>query len=254
MRPYIGIADFTSFGQVREMLSVFNCHLSKGSSRQLHVGVMMSYKTFCGIPSKWRDVFPPKGQIPEIFNSNQVYNCLHYVDYDDKTDFRILSQAILYGGTNIHAIQLDMVWPDPGMIASGVHASRKHVEVILQIGKNALEQADNDPQVVVEKLRDYEDVIHRVLLDKSMGRGIGLDAQSLLPFARAIRKNFPQMGIGAAGGLGPDTMHLIEPFIEEFPDISIDAQSKLRLSGNALDPISWGMARRYLAKALEVLP
>ena len=145
-----------------------------------------------------------------------------------------------------------MVWPDPGMIASGVHTSRRHVEVILQIGKNAIEQAGNDPQAVVEKLADYDGVIHRVLLDKSMGKGLGMDAQSLLPFARAIRQNFPKLGIGAAGGLGPKTMDLVKPLLREFPDLSIDAQGKLRPSGNAMDPIDWDMAETYLARALEM--
>lgn len=253
MHPYIGITDFVNFEQVQRMLTVFNSHLPAGSNRKLHVGVMMSYKTFCGIPSKWLDVFPRKEALPGIFSSGQVYNCLHYADYDYKTDFKILSQAIFYSDAYIHALQLDMVWPDPGMIASGVHASRKNIEVVLQIGKNAIEEAGNDPQVVVDWLSDYEGVIHRVLLDKSMGRGLGMDANGLLPFARAIRKRFPKLGIGAAGGLGPKTMHLVEPLAKEFPDLSVDAQGQLRPSGNALDPIDWDMAGEYLAKALELL-
>ena len=252
MHPYIGITDFANFEQVQEMLQVFNFHLPKGSLRKLHVGVMMSYKTFYGIPSKWLNVFVPKEAISGIFNSDQTYNCLHYADYDDKTDFRVLSQAIFYSNGHINALQLDMVWPDPGMIASGVHTSRRHIEVILQIGKNAIEQAGNDPKVLVEKLSDYEDVIHRVLLDKSMGKGLGMDALGLLPFARAIRERFPKLGIGAAGGLGPKTTHLVEPLVKEFPDLSIDAQGQLRPSASALDPIDWEMTGEYLARALEL--
>jgi len=252
MHPYIGITDFANFEQVQDMLSIFDAHLPKESNRKLHVGVMMSYKTFCGVPSKWQDVFPPKEALPGIFASDQTYNCLHYADYDDKTDFRILSQAIFYADAHLHALQLDMVWPDPGMIASGVHTSRKPIEVILQIGKSAIEQARNDLKIVVKKLGDYDGVIHRVLLDKSMGKGLGMDACGLIPFARAIRQNFPKLGIGAAGGLGPDTMHLVETLAKEFPDLSIDAQGKLRPSGNAMDPIDWEMAGAYLAKALEL--
>ncbi len=253
MNPYIGITDFTSFEQVQEMLMVFNNHLPKTSNRKLHVGVMMSYKTFRGIQSKWQNVWPPKETISEIFSSDQTYNCLHYADYDGRTDFRILSQAIFYGGTHLHALQLDMIWPDPGQVASGVHTSRRQVEVILQIGKNALHEAGNNPQTVVEKLSDYEGVIHRVLLDKSMGKGLGMDAGSLIPFALAIREAFPSLGIGTAGGLGPTTIHLVEPLVNEFPDLSIDAQGKLRPSGNAQDPINWKMAETYLINALELL-
>lgn len=80
-----------------------------------------------------------------------------------------------------------------------------------------------------------------------------MDAKGLLPFARAVKRRFPQFGLVAAGGLGPDTMHLVEPLIKEFPDLSIDAQGKLRPSGSALDPIDWYMAGQYLIKALEML-
>ena len=250
MNPYMGITDFTNFEQVQEMSTVFSAHRPQESNRVLHVGVMMSHKTLHGIPSKWQNAFPPKEKIASIFSSDEVYNCLHYADYDNNPDlWKSLATAISYGGIGIHALQLDMIWPNPSEVANGVHTSRKQIEVILQIGKNALEEVGNDPQRVVERLGDYEGVIHRVLLDKSMGKGLGMDADGLIPFARAIRESFPTLGIGAAGGLGPETIQLVEPLVAVFPDLSIDAQGRLRPSGNALDPIDWSMARDYLAKA-----
>ncbi|MFA6459313.1 MAG: hypothetical protein WCV79_02880 [Candidatus Paceibacterota bacterium] len=252
-KPYIGITDFTSFEQVTKMLEVFRRYRSSESQRLLHVGVMISFKTLNGIETKWSKAFPPKETIADIFGSDDVYNCLHYADYDHDTDFfKDLARAIGYGGISIHAVQLDMVWPDPGQVASGVHTSRKQVEVILQVGKNAIEAANNDPGEVVRRLEDYEGVIHRVLLDRSMGRGLGMDAAGLIPFARAIKEKFPDLGLGAAGGLGPNSIDLVKPLAEEFPDMSIDAQGKLRPTGSALDPIDWSMAEEYLVKALEL--
>src|SRR3989344_1454841 len=173
MAPYIGVVDFSDFEQVQSMLRVFNSHLPQGSNRKLHVGLMMSYKTLNGLATKWLNVFPPKEGIANIFGSDETYNCLHYADYDNDPElWKSLARAISYGGTGIHALQLDMIWPDPGQIANGVHASRKQIEVILQIGKNALEEVGNDPQKVVERLGGYKGVIHRVLLDKSMGKGL----------------------------------------------------------------------------------
>lgn len=253
MNPYIGITDFTDFGQVQQMLKVFAAHLPRGSERKLHVGVMMSYKTLHGVPSKWQNVFPPKERIASIFSSDETYNCLHYVDYDNNPDlWESLAEAISYGGIGIHALQLDMIWPDPGQVVNSVHTSRKQIEVILQIGKNAFEEVNNDPRAVVEKLGDYEGVIHRVLLDKSMGKGLDMDVDGLIPFAQAIRKSFPALGIGAAGGLGPKTIQLVEPLVTVLFDLSIDAQGRLRPSGNALDPIDWNMAGDYLVKALQL--
>src|SRR3989344_4760884 len=211
------------------MLAVFKTHLRQGSQRLLHVGVMMSYKTLHGIETKWSKAFPAKEAIVDIFTSDDVYNCLHYADYDHKSDLgNTLARAISHGGIGINAMQLDMIWPDPGQVAHGVHTSRRHIEVILQVGKNAIEEANDDPRVVVQRLEDYEGVIHRVLLDKSMGRGLGMDATALLPFARALKERFPDLGLTVAGGLGPNTMYLVEPLVSEFPDLSIDAQGKLR--------------------------
>ncbi len=251
--PYIGITDFLSFEQVARMLTVFNAHNPQGSMRRLHVGVMMSYKTLHGIETKWSKAFPPKEAIASIFGSEETYNCLHYADYDHMPNLgETLYRAIGYGGIGINAIQLDMPWPDPRQIVHGVHMSRRNIEVILQVGKVAIEEADNDPQMVVQRLEDYEGVIHRVLLDKSMGRGVGMDAVALLPFAHAVRARFPNLGLVAAGGLGPQSINLVEPLIAEFPDLSIDAQGKLRSSGNALDPIDWNIAAEYLVKALAL--
>lgn len=76
-----------------------------------------------------------------------------------------------------------------------------------------------------------------------------MDAESLIPFVMMIRKKFPTLGIGAAGGLGPETLQLVKPLVKVLPEISIDAQGRLRPSGNALDPIDWNMAKRYIIEA-----
>jgi len=243
--PLIGITNFTSFEQVEEMSQVVKTHRLKGSQRQLHVGAMMSYKTLNGIPNRWQKVFPLKEKIAEIFSSDEVYNCLHYADYDDNFGlWQNLSRAISYGGLGIHAVQLDMIWPSPDGIKNGLHVSRKQLEVILQVGRKAFKQVRDDPQELVERLQDYDGIIHRVLLDKSGGEGIDMNAAELLPFMRAIKRRFSELGLVVAGGLGPETIHLVEPVLEEFPDVSIDAQGKLT---------NWDIGRNYLIKALELL-
>ena len=256
MEPYIGITDFTTYEQVVEMLEVLRRHKSSGSKRMLHVGVMMSFKTLNSIETVWSKIFPPKETIADIFRqpNDDVYYCLHYADYNYKTKYTDLARGLECAGPFIHAIQLDMPWPDPAMIANGVHTSRRQIEVILQVGQNAIEEADNDPDEVVSRLEDYEGVIHRVLLDQSMGRGVSMNAANLIPFAQAIKNRFPDLGLVVAGGLGPNSLHLVEPLVQQFPDISIDAQSKLRPSGSTYDPIDWDlMARAYLIKALRLL-
>lgn len=253
MFPYIGITDFRNAQQVKFMLEAFNSRKSIRSNRILHVGVMMSRKTLLGLPSKWTNAFPTNSEIAEILSVPEVYNVLHYADYEIDPDLhRNLRQALMYGGDNMDAIQLDMIWPDSTTIAHVVASSHANIEVILQIGKNAIEAEGNDPKSVVNRLARYDGAIDRVLLDKSMGNGLGMDAHALLPYARAIRDRFPNLGIAAAGGLGPNTIHLVEPLVREFPDLSIDAQGKLRPSGSALDPVDWDMAKEYIHKALQL--
>jgi len=251
--PYIGITDFMTFDQVQLMLKVFEKNLEEEQRRRLHVGVMMSYKTLNGLETKWSVAFPPKETIADIFSSKETMNCLHYADYDEIDVTESIAQAISFGGVDINALQLDMVWPNPKHIYDAIKNSHKELEIILQIGKNAIEQADNNPHEIVERLRDYEGLINHVLLDKSMGKGLGMDALGLIPFVSAIKKEFPDLGIAVAGGLGPNSIDLVMPLVKEFPDVSIDAQGKLRPSGNALDPIDWGMAEMYIVKALQLL-
>lgn len=255
-KPYIGITDFTSFKQVKQMLTVFNAHKQPDSRHILHVGVMRSYKTLHNIPNRYQGVFPPKETIIDIFRgtlTSQVYYCLHYADYNYDTSSQDIARILRYdAGPFVHALQLDMPWPVPEMIARGVRASGKQVEVILQVGRNSFEEVENDPAKMIARLKLYKNIIHRVLLDKSMGEGRSMNADEFIVFIQAIKKHLPHLHITVAGGLGPNSMELVEPLAKKFPDISIDAQGKLRPSGSIFDPIDWDMATQYLIESCKL--
>lgn len=250
--PYIGITDFMTREQVEHMLAVLRANLRPGQQRRLHVGVMMSHKTLHGEETKWTAAFPRNEAIAGIFGSSEAMNCLHFVG-ENQVLYEDLVLAIGYGGAGMNALQLDMAWPDPDQIQRAVLASDKQLEVVLQVGGNAIRQAGDSPVGVVERLRRYEEVIQWVLLDKSMGAGIPMDAVGLIPYVEAIKETFPDLGVAVAGGLGPKTMHLVAPLAKLFPGISIDAQGRLRPSNNALYPVDWDMAAEYLTKALRLL-
>lgn len=251
-KPYIGITDFMNPDQVRQMLEVFAKAGAEKLGRRLMVGVMMSYKTLNGLATKWTAAFPPKESIRDIFGIHPLaFNTLHYADYDTIDVAKSIEFATTFGGPNMHAIQLDMIWPDP-TIVKNYRDNHPWTQVIVQGNAKAMAAVDNNPDAFAARLKTYGDAVDYVLLDKSMGKGLGMDTAGLLPFARAIVERIPGMGLAAAGGLGPDTLHLLDPLIAEFPNLSIDAQGKLRPSGNALDPIDWDMASRYLTKALRL--
>lgn len=253
--PYIGITDFMSRLQTQAMLDRFS-QASKNQlvPHRLMVGVMMSYKTLHGKETKWSEAFPPNGEVANIFIRHPLaFNTLHYADYDKVDFFNSLVHAISsWGGDNIDAVQLDMIWPEPADVANVIHATRKQIKVILQVGKNAMEQANNDPLEVLTRLRDYEGAIDGVLFDKSMGQGKIMDVTELLRHVEMAYEQLPWLRVAVAGGLGPTTVQIAEPLIARFPNISIDAQGKLRPSGSALDPIDWSLAETYLRRAIEL--
>lgn len=251
--PYIGITDFMTRDQTLEMLEYFHAVSRFNMSHKLMIGVMMSYKTLHKLETKWTKAFPRSADVSTIFADHPLaFNTLHYADYTNTDVFNSLSQAIFYGGVGMKAIQLDMVWPKPEDIANAVHASRRCISVILQVGQNAMLEANDDPSEVLKRLEDYTDVIDGVLFDKSMGQGKPMDAEVLTGYVEAVYEHLPNLRVAVAGGLGPDTMHVAEPLISRFPDISIDAQGRLRQSGSALDPIDWNLANKYLEEATKL--
>jgi hypothetical protein len=125
--------------------------------------------------------------------------------------------------------------------------------VILEIGKKAFEECSNDRRRLVDRLADYEGVVDRVVLDMSVGGGMLLEPQKVSSFIDLIEENLPGIGIGIAGGLGPNRNHLVHPISCIRSYISIDARSELRLSRDPMDPIDWYSAIQYLKDLLLVL-
>ncbi|MFO0743722.1 MAG: hypothetical protein U0469_01575 [Candidatus Paceibacterota bacterium] len=239
--------------EVLKMAEIFLKNKQSGSKRKLHVGVMMNYKTLNGIPSKWENAFPKKEEVSSIFLGHpSIFNVLHYADYEGVDVLENLFKATDYAGNHLNGLQLDMIWPEVDVLKE-YRKKYPLIKIILQGNTEAFKLVGNDIDVFVQRVKEYKYSVDYILLDKSMGRGLNMDAQDLIPIAKSIHENISYIGIVVAGGLGPNTLNLVEPLAKEFPKISIDAQGKLRPSGNALDPIDWNMAGDYLAKALKLL-
>ncbi len=251
-KRYIGITDFAEPKEVEKSLSVFQEQL-KSDEMRLMVGVMMSYKTLKNIPCRWALAWIPKENIPSIFSDHPlVYNTIHYADYVGRTDGKDLVEVARFGGRNIQAIQLDMIWP-PAKALDELKKSHPNLDIILQIGVSAFDEVGNNPKRLIEKLGVYGGIVDSVLLDKSMGKGKEINPEEMIRFIDAIKSDSKyDLGIAVAGGLGPTTLSLIEPILKRFPGISIDAQGKLRKSGNLLDSIDWELAENYLREAVRL--
>ncbi len=121
--------------------------------------------------------------------------------------------------------------------------------IVLQVGQKAVETAGGTPRDVVNRLSHYLGVINDVLFDPSGGFGKPFDTERACEFLSAIAEQGWGIGLGVAGGLGPDSLNLVEPLIVKFPNLSIDAQGRLRNAENELD---LDAVRTYLAKALQM--
>ena len=249
---YIGITDFMSGHRARAMRDVFVRAGGPGINRRLAVGVMMSRKTLCGLPTAWSSAFPKNEEIAQIFQDDRgaVFNVLHYADYSDVQFEQCLRMASAFGGPRMQAVQLDMKWPDVEIIRS-YRETQNDVAIILQVGKSCFDDAKDQPAEIVRRLAPYAGVIDAVLLDRSMGSGTLLDPARTLPHLEAISTAYPQLGLVVAGGLGPETLHVLVPILQKFPQVSIDAQGRLRRSRKATDPIDWDLAEDYIRAAVR---
>ncbi len=253
--PWVGITDFATPQQAQMMADYYlgEMFVHKMHERSFMVGVMMSYKTLHELPTKWENAWVRKEELNKVFLSyRHVLNTLHYADFDGLSTEEDLIVAAMYGGCNLDAIQFDMIWPAPSLLES-LRKRFPGLFFILQVNAHAFEMVNNSPGELVARLGEYDGVLNGVLLDKSMGKGLGLDAGYLHPFVAAVVERVPRLTVGVAGGLGPDTLKLLEPLREFFPILAIDAQGRLRKSGNSLDPIDWDLGKTYISRALSYL-
>ena len=223
MRPqsYIGVTGFMTRDEVLSILS------GMPAGRLLMVGVLASAKTMRGEPNSWPNRFPPVDQIGEIFVEDpRALNLIHFATDDQATLDKQLLHLIERTGGNFDGFQLNMVWPDP--LHLRILKEGRGACFVLQIGKRAFEQVNNDPAQLAHKLHAYHDVVADILFDLSGGHGRELDAQKTLAVLHAVHAEHPRLGLGVAGGIIAETIHLIEPIIREFPNVNIDAEGKIR--------------------------
>lgn len=270
-QPYTGITDVYNRAHALEMVDELKKHRGH-PGRKLMVGVMASPLSLD--PSRGRgvlecdrvrEVYPLREQLASAFTDHpDVLNTIHLADlygpHQGKYLDRDLELCVEHGGPNLHAIQLDLTWPDPSKLVK-FKKENPNIPLILQVGKFALKQTKT-PQEVVEKLKGYGNLIDYALFDASMGMGKGMQAEHLLPFLREVRRELPYLNLAVAGGFGPETVEQLKYITDEFPNISIDAQGMLKRPDSPKDtlghfiathPADVGRSKDYLRKSCEIL-
>jgi len=104
------------------------------------------------------------------------------------------------------------------------------------------------PKKLRKAVNPYKGLVDHVLLDPSGGFGKSFDPEVERPYLEALADL--GIGLGVAGGLSPFTLHILEPLVKDFPQLSIDAEGRLR---NHNDQLDLTVAGSYLQKAYELL-
>lgn len=109
------------------------------------------------------------------------------------------------------------------------------LRVILSIGPSVVQYGMHS---ILDYIGDRRECITDILLDLSVGRGVTIHARETGEILARIHDVFPKLGVGAAGGIGPDNVEQVIIDVRRFSgldSISIDSESGLRSSENDLD-------------------
>jgi len=247
-KNYIGVTGFMDRTEVEAVLS----SLPEGFNRKVMIGMLVSGKTVKGIPNKWPKRYPMLDMVGSVFMDHP--NALNLVHYNTKEEDPVKIVEELYmieelAGPNFHGFQLNMVWPSPSMINLWLR-NRGSKTIVLQCGSRAMAEINNSPEQLVEKSKNYEGIADYLLLDPSGGLGQSFNYEHLLLYLDALHLARLNTRFGVAGGLSPETFEpLMIPILERFPDVSIDAEGRLRTKEDKLDT---DIANKYISLADKI--
>lgn len=227
---YIGVTGFTNREQVHAALS----HVPTEIDRKFMVGALASYKTIQGEPAGNPKRYPMREDIADIFPLDwRTVNLLHYNTRDQNALALQLWSALEWAGPNCDGFQLNIVWPDPTVVA-GLRRSRPNIVIVLQINRNAMWTFSfNAEKVAAHAVDRYGDLVNYMLVDSSGGAGTPLvphDAAAyLIELDRARERRHQNFKLLVAGGLCAENLEeLITPVRMLVPEIGIDAEGALR--------------------------
>ncbi|MCH7604617.1 hypothetical protein IID24_01335 [Patescibacteria group bacterium] len=247
MQSYVGITGFMTREEVDAIIKLF---LPQSPPRKLMIGVLASSGTLRGERGRNPQRYPRVETLVSMFTNHQhVVNLIHYETDEPDTLTEQLVRATELGGPNLHGLQLNhMPWPDVNKLKS-YRSQCKPSRLVLQIGRTALEMIDNSSSQLVSRIEGYMGIITDVLIDPSGGMGQAFDVNETRRYLGALRSEYPYLGLVVAGGLSPETLGLVEPFLDDFSDLGIDVEGRVRTHEDTLDIQVAGL---YLQLSMEM--
>jgi phosphoribosylanthranilate isomerase len=220
------------------------------TTRKLMVGVLVSSKTLAGQTNKYPNRYPKVERIAEIFQDHPAaLNLIHYNTDEPETLSKQLRYIVEYSGLNLHGFQLNVVWPSVAEIEHFHAKTDRKYRLVLQVGAKAMMKCDSVNRTITSSIARYKDLVDDILIDPSGGKGQSFNPEAALYLLREIKERDFDINLGIAGGLGPDRMMLIEPLLDEFPDLNIDAEGRLRTEQD--DDLDVEIMCAYLTQAQQ---
>ena len=207
----------------------------KKTDRLIMIGVLASLKTLQGLDNKFLLRYPRLLEISNIFQENE--NHLNLIHYSSKElNLAQLFQIEEIAGNRFNGFQLNTAWPDPSIL-NRFKVSCPGKIISLFIGEEALEKIDYSPEKLSKKINnEYAGLIDYVLLNPNGCTGKDFDPIVTRCYLEELNEYQNYFGLGVSGNFSSSTINLVEPIINDFPNISISAEGKsLRTLQDNLD-------------------
>lgn len=264
--PYIGVTGFMSSDEVELVQDM----IDPAWNRKLMAGILVSGKTARGQRNKYAYKYPPIEEVRGILSvvdPQRAFGLIHFSSDYQKiwSECRLaLDAANLYDsgvyGDQLRGFQYNFMWPDPELVKDINFGFRSRFTGydtwhILQLGPATL---DGSLHSIREGVRRYSPFtgsalpFSYLLIDMSGGRGQELEWQQAAVVLEALLEfTGPRYGLklAIAGGLSADNLHQLRPMVEIYPDLSIDAEGRLRADDGSLD---LDKVKAYVSAAYEL--
>lgn len=241
--PYIGVTGFMTPEEVCLSLKA----MPKMGARKLMVGVLMSSKTLRGEGNRWPNRYPKREVVPTLFLKDpKALNLIHYNTDNREKLYDDLMQMTELAGPNLDGFQLNIPFPPVEALDKYLTSHRK-MTIVLQVGSEMLKLKPKDLRNHI--FPEYKWLATHLLIDASGGFGTPLDAG----LGREYLDELDNLGmcLGIAGGLGPTSLDLLEDLPDRYPEISLDAEGRLRTSFPE-DKLDLSLVKTYLKRASKL--
>ena len=251
IKPYVGVTGFTTRAEVEAVDGMLD-ELDWPDTHEVMYGVLVSGWTLEGSAPTNPNRYVSLDQASKLASNHPC--ALNLVHYNNKrATFGLDHQLgrLRQATSDYDGVQLNFAWPNPIELRRATNQQTS--AIVLQLGQDALREAGSEV-AALGWLASYIGVAHYVLLDMSGGEGKRIDlgrATRILELFKASQDAYGHnMRFGVAGGLDGSSVAQLAPLLAAYPNLSWDAEGKLRDGDDRLD---LERCYDYLEASLELI-